>query len=183
MKQEHCPVCGSALGTSLTSCACGWRMLDPMPRQDVVLPPSAGYVTKAEIARLTAERDAIAALTVERCAEVAETNGFYRPDSENTAAAIRSLSPIPPHVAAARVAKVKPLVWIDRNGFWRAASAIGGVYEILEVSGTFHLSQIVHGHGSSMKPYPALEAAKAAANDDNEARIRSALMVQENSDG
>ncbi len=97
-------------------------------------------------------------------------------------AEIARLSPIPPHVAAARVVKVKPLVWIDRNGFWRAVSAIEGVYEILEVSGTYHLSRIVHGHGSSMKPCPTLESAKAAAQADYEARIRGALADQENSD-
>lgn len=47
---------------------------------------------QAEIARLTAERDAIAALTVERCAEIARATGFSRRDSKAIAAAIRSLS-------------------------------------------------------------------------------------------
>ena len=27
MKQEYCPMCQTALGTSLTSCPCGWRAL------------------------------------------------------------------------------------------------------------------------------------------------------------
>ena len=54
----HCPVCHSRLGTSLTSCVCGWKMLDPMPRQDLELPPPVGFVLRAEHDRLIAEKDA-----------------------------------------------------------------------------------------------------------------------------
>ena len=53
----HCPVCHSRLGTSLTSCVCGWKMLDPMPRQDLELPPPVGFVLRAEHERLIAEKD------------------------------------------------------------------------------------------------------------------------------
>ncbi len=54
----HCPVCHSRLGTSLTSCVCGWKMLDHMPRQDLELPPPVGFVLRAEHDRLIAEKDA-----------------------------------------------------------------------------------------------------------------------------
>ena len=53
----HCPVCHSRFGTSLTSCVCGWKMLDPMPRQDLELPPPVGFVLRAEHDRLIAEKD------------------------------------------------------------------------------------------------------------------------------
>ena len=67
---------------------------------------------------------------------------------------------------------VKGLSWQGNNGFWRSY-AIGGVYEILEVSGVFHLSRIDHGHGTAMKPYPTLAAAQAAAESDYRARSRA----------
>lgn len=63
----HCPVCHSRLGTSLTSCVCGWKMLDPMPRQDLELPPPVGFVLRAEHDRLIAEKDA----EIERLRETA----------------------------------------------------------------------------------------------------------------
>lgn len=49
--REYCPACYMHLGTSLTSCACGWKMLDPMP-------PPVGFVLRAEHDRLIAEKDA-----------------------------------------------------------------------------------------------------------------------------
>ena len=54
MRQQYCPMCQTALGTSLTSCPCGWRMLDPMPRQNVPLPPPIGFVPQVEHDRLMA---------------------------------------------------------------------------------------------------------------------------------
>lgn len=54
MRQQYCPMCQTALGTSLTSCPCGWRMLDPMPRQNVTLPPPIGFVPQVEHDRLMA---------------------------------------------------------------------------------------------------------------------------------
>lgn len=70
----------------------------------------------AILARLTAERDAIAALTVERCAEVFASHNLIRMQDWSgmnswrhiVYKAIRSLSPIPPHVAAARVLLANP---------------------------------------------------------------------------
>lgn len=56
--REYCPACYMHLGTSLTSCACGWKMLDPMPRQDLELPPPVGFVPRAKHDRLIAEKDA-----------------------------------------------------------------------------------------------------------------------------
>ena len=67
MRQQYCPMCQTALGTSLTSCPCGWRMLDPKPRQNVTLPPPIGFVPQVEHDRLMAEKDAeIARITAER---------------------------------------------------------------------------------------------------------------------
>ena len=65
--REYCPACYMHLGTSLTSCACGWKMLDPMPRQDLELPPPVGFVLRAEHDRLIAEKDA----EIERLRETA----------------------------------------------------------------------------------------------------------------
>ena len=63
----HCPVCHSRLGTSLTSCVCGWKMLDHMQRQNLELPPPVGFVLRAEHDRLIAEKDTeIARLVSER---------------------------------------------------------------------------------------------------------------------
>lgn len=56
--REYCPACYMHLGTSLTSCACGWKMFDPMPRQDLELPPPVGFVPRAKHDRLIAEKDA-----------------------------------------------------------------------------------------------------------------------------
>lgn len=62
MRQQYCPMCQTSLGTSLTSCPCGWRMLDPMPRQNVTLPPPIGFVPQVEHDRLmAAARDVVLA--------------------------------------------------------------------------------------------------------------------------
>ena len=97
MKQEYCRVCGSALGTSLTSCACGWRMLDPMPRQDVALPPPVGYVTKAEHDRIVAEKDAeVAEMTRRRNEWRKKAEGY---DAVRLALREKVGSPWPPHMS------------------------------------------------------------------------------------
>jgi len=52
------------------------------------------------IARLTDERDAVQAVTVEACAAVAKRDEIYQ--NHVTVSRIRALATIPPHVAAAR---------------------------------------------------------------------------------
>lgn len=52
----NCPNCFKPLDTSLTSCdRCGWRMLDPMPRQDLTMPSPIDFIARAEHERLMAE--------------------------------------------------------------------------------------------------------------------------------
>ena len=69
---------------------------------------------------------------------------------------------------------VKALEWEERGtDFWRA-QGIDRVYEIVALAdGRFFLT-----NGPRLSDYPTLEAAKAAAQADYEARIRSALTVQ-----
>ena len=75
--REYCPACYMHLGTSLTSCACGWKMLDPMPRQDLELPPPVGFVLRAEHDRLMAEKGAEIARLREALTPSAETKAAY----------------------------------------------------------------------------------------------------------
>ena len=100
----HCPVCHSRLGTSLTSCVCGWKMLDPMPRQDLELPPPVGFVLRAEHDRLIAEKDAeIARLKAERD-EAQRRRDEWRAKAEGYDAVRLALrekvgAPWPPHMS------------------------------------------------------------------------------------
>ena len=81
-----------------------------------------------------------------------------------------------PVAEAAPVAvKVKPLEFEGRNGFWRAADGLGGFYEICEVNGGFHMTQITLGVGSAFVTYPTIDAAQAAANADHAARVLSQI--------
>ena len=100
----HCPVCHSRLGTSLTSCVCGWKMLDHMPRQDLELPPPVGFVLRAEHDRLIAEKDAeIARLKAERD-EAQRRRDEWRAKAEGYDAVRLALrekvgAPWPPHMS------------------------------------------------------------------------------------
>ena len=100
----HCPVCHRRLGTSLTSCVCGWKMLDPMPRQDLELPPPVGFVLRAEHDRLIAEKDAeIARLKAERD-EAQRRRDEWRAKAEGYDAVRLALrekvgAPWPPHMS------------------------------------------------------------------------------------
>ena len=69
---------------------------------------------------------------------------------------------------------VKPLEWEERGtDFWRALGT-DRVYEVIALAdGRFFLT-----NGPRLSDYPTLEAAKAAAQADYDARIRSALTVQ-----
>lgn len=70
---------------------------------------------------------------------------------------------------------VKPLVFQGRNGFWRADDGIGGFFEVAEVSGSFHMCRIVHGHANKMIPYSTKETAFAACQVEHDRRILSVL--------
>lgn len=71
----HCPVCHSRLGTSLTSCACGWKMLDPMPcidyRAAMKQNAMAAQQWFSEYERAAAETDTLRARIAELEAELA----------------------------------------------------------------------------------------------------------------
>lgn len=127
-------------------------------------------------------RDAIAALpaapldalTLERAAQVARES-WDDEDAETdpnwTANLIRALTPEPAHVTAARVVKIKPLVWEQSaGGVWIAQTGLGSHYSVAD-------SQWFYG---PMMAWVWVEggdeAAKAAAQADYEARIRSAIV-------
>lgn len=99
--REYCPACYMHLGTSLTSCACGWKMLDPMPRQDLELPPPVGFVLRAEHERLMAERDAEIARLRKAISDIA--NWMDDPEGREHIGAVRGARSI------ARAADIRAL--------------------------------------------------------------------------
>lgn len=78
---------------------------------------------------------------------------------------------------------VKPLVWTQivipeqaMQGTWWKAAAITGDYEVHQFNDRDEI--ILQGRGMGNPEYPTIDAAKAAAQADYEARILSALDVQ-----
>jgi hypothetical protein len=79
---------------------------------------------------------------------------------------------------------VKPLVWTQisipkqaMQGIWWMAEAMTGNYEVHQFDGRDEIIVTLRGLGLGNPEYPTIEAAKAAAQADYEARIRSALTV------
>ncbi|MFY0633638.1 MAG: hypothetical protein JXQ91_07495 [Vannielia sp.] len=90
-------------------------------------------------------------------------------------------------LAAARDAalvEVKPLEWHERvptppaaSGFWCEARTIVGLYEIHSFAGSNSLFHLKTPDFGRMAQFDTLASAKAAAQTDYEARIRSALRT------
>ena len=92
-------------------------------------------------------------------------------DAEGIVRAYRAIAALP----AVQVG-VKPLEWgVTAKREWTALGAAGysSIVETLSPKGKFH--EVIHAFGVL---HDTLEAAKAAAQADYEARIRSALTVQ-----
>ena len=91
--------------------------------------------------------------------------------ARNFAAQIAALRSAPPVGA-----RVKPLAFEGRNGFWRADDGIDGFFEVTEVNGAFHMCRIVHGHANKLVPYATRDAAFAACQVEHDRRILAALL-------
>lgn len=76
---------------------------------------------------------------------------------------------------------VKPMEWLEiRHGQYFEARVIGILYSVR--LGTDGISRWQAGHTGTWREAPTIEAAKAAAQADYDARIRSALTVQPSPD-
>lgn len=100
-------------------------------------------------------------------------------------AAIRALAPEPAHVTAARVVKIKPLEWEKIYGTAykdfpddEQARTILGTYKLVCTYEPSHKWHEVNFYSAAKGGplYETLEDAKAAAQADYEARIRSAIV-------
>lgn len=141
---------------------------------------------QASAERAEAERDAIVAVTLERAAQIAEAHmskiEINEPlwhdgqdwAAESIALAIRALSPEPPHVAAARLVKVKPLNWFEAELPSRGGGKLQAEgYTVRRIEGKWLLD--FAGTAKHGWWWSDLDAAKAAAQADYTARIREAL--------
>lgn len=102
--------------------------------------------------------------------DAAGINKRYAAKLREHAVAIRALS----SRISEPVAVVKPLVWDARGtDFWRAKGT-DRVYQIMELAD----GRVFLTHGPRLYDHTTLEAAKAAAQADYEARILSALTIK-----
>lgn len=133
----------------------------------------------ADIAAVTLERAAIA---LERTADEWSCGHDARHcdcarDKEQwryAADEVRTLSPEPPHVAAARLVKVKPLNWFEAELPSRGGGKLQAEgYTVRRIEGKWLLD--FAGTAKHGWWWSDLDAAKAAAQADYTARIREAL--------
>lgn len=87
----------------------------------------------------------------------------------------------------ARGVRVKPLAWEDlgaKGNFSRAKSPLFGTIRVENYGDCFTVAYSVPGFSDTFTPgeFPSIEAAKAAAQADYEARICAALTTGENND-
>lgn len=161
---------------------------------------AAGDEYLADRDRLVAEIPAapLDALTLERAAQVAEANAPKECDRDDvslgaSAAAhgiardIRALAPEPAHVTAARVVKIKPLEWeaveedrgdgsSDLTGDWIAHTPFGSYSIVVGFGSGYYVFDLYFGEMDLISSHDDPELAKAAAQADYEARIRSAIV-------
>ena len=166
-------------------------MLDPMPRVDLPLPPSTDYLRGLEAGR--AETAAAVAAALMQAAEAVKREAWpdddiYGPDEKQIESAERAtvevavetiLALIPaPAMAAlkaerAKARKVKPLSWFEVEKSRLGGKYTADGYTIRYIEGLWLLD--FAGTSKSAWRFTDLEAAKAAAQADYEARILAAL--------
>lgn len=133
-------------------------------------------IPAAPLDALTLERAARMVLNALNDAGDHPTAGAMRRVFSDLADTIRALAPEPAHVTAARVVKIKPLVWRGEPSWgWKAAQTSIGEYLMQECDCGGITLKLDHREIWRSENRNE-DAAKAAAQADYEARIRSAIV-------